>query len=227
MWCVLTEKWQFCETDNGHEISIPAVHAYLERIRRFAKCGESCFVVALIYIDRIVEMRNIAISNLNVHRIVITRWLLCLISMRCIFCIWISLFKCVYCVLAVVYWLPPNSWTICFTTTPTSPSWGILTAEKLAGVGVLDAKCTYVYRCVGVCCLLVAETRTTLDLNLYYLLLLLFYLHLSFPLLLNSSETWSTSRWRCSPNNTLLITVNFETMAIATASNTHCSKRRG
>lgn len=56
----------------------PAVSVleYLERILKFARCSDSCFVVALIYIDRIIETRNIVISNLNVHRILIASILL-------------------------------------------------------------------------------------------------------------------------------------------------------
>jgi hypothetical protein len=47
--------------------------AYLERIYKYARCSDSCFVMALIYIDRLIEFRNIVLTNLNVHRILITR----------------------------------------------------------------------------------------------------------------------------------------------------------
>jgi len=52
------------------------IEAYLERIHKYARCSESCFIVALIYIDRIVELKNFVISNLNVHRVIITAVLL-------------------------------------------------------------------------------------------------------------------------------------------------------
>ena len=35
------------------------VHAYLERIKKYARCSDSCFVVALIYIDRLIETQNV------------------------------------------------------------------------------------------------------------------------------------------------------------------------
>jgi Cyclin len=50
-----------------------SVYAYLERIKRYARCSDSCFVVALIYIDRLIEMRNVVLTSLNVHRLIITR----------------------------------------------------------------------------------------------------------------------------------------------------------
>lgn len=49
-----------------------SILSYLERIGKYAKCSVSCFVVALIYIDRMIEKRNLALSPLNVHRILIT-----------------------------------------------------------------------------------------------------------------------------------------------------------
>jgi hypothetical protein len=50
-----------------------SIQAYLERINKYAKCSPNCFVVALIYIDRLIEMKNIVLTSLNVHRILITR----------------------------------------------------------------------------------------------------------------------------------------------------------
>lgn len=45
---------------------------YLRRISSYAKCSDSCFVIALIYIDRLIESRGVVLTDLNVHRIVIT-----------------------------------------------------------------------------------------------------------------------------------------------------------
>ena len=39
------------------------VHAYLERIKKYARCSDSCFVVALIYIDRLIETQNVSDSD--------------------------------------------------------------------------------------------------------------------------------------------------------------------
>jgi hypothetical protein len=52
-----------------------SIHAYLERIKKYARCSDSCFVVALIYIDRMIEIRNVVLTSLNVHRLIITRYL--------------------------------------------------------------------------------------------------------------------------------------------------------
>lgn len=49
-----------------------SVLGYLERIRKYARCSDACFIVALIYIDRIIEIRNVVLTALNIHRILIT-----------------------------------------------------------------------------------------------------------------------------------------------------------
>lgn len=46
--------------------------AYLERIEKYANCSPSCFVVSLIYIDRLCQRSVMTLSLLNVHRILIT-----------------------------------------------------------------------------------------------------------------------------------------------------------
>lgn len=52
------------------------IQAYLERIDKYAKCSPNCFIIAFIYIDRLMQMRNIVLTSLNVHRILITSILL-------------------------------------------------------------------------------------------------------------------------------------------------------
>jgi len=49
-----------------------AVLAYLERIHKYASCSTECFILALIYIDRLIQRNNFLLSELNVHRVVIT-----------------------------------------------------------------------------------------------------------------------------------------------------------
>ena len=49
---------------------------YLSRIHTYAKCSDSCFVVALIYIDRIIAMHSFRVTALNVHRIFLASILL-------------------------------------------------------------------------------------------------------------------------------------------------------
>ena len=46
------------------------------RIQRFACCSNECFILALIYIDRLIQRNNFLLTELNVHRVVITAILL-------------------------------------------------------------------------------------------------------------------------------------------------------
>ncbi|PFH32443.1 hypothetical protein BESB_017610 [Besnoitia besnoiti] len=46
---------------------------YIERLARFFRCSNECFVLALIYIDRLVRRRaGFTLNKLNVHRLFIT-----------------------------------------------------------------------------------------------------------------------------------------------------------
>jgi hypothetical protein len=46
------------------------------RIHKYASCSNECFVLALIYIDRLIQRNNFLLTDLNVHRVVITAILL-------------------------------------------------------------------------------------------------------------------------------------------------------
>jgi len=46
---------------------------YLERIHKYASCSTECFILALIYIDRLIQENGFTLTPLNVHRVVITR----------------------------------------------------------------------------------------------------------------------------------------------------------
>lgn len=48
----------------------------LERIHKYASCSSECFILALIYIDRLIQRNNFLLTDLNVHRVVITAVLL-------------------------------------------------------------------------------------------------------------------------------------------------------
>jgi len=52
------------------------VEAYLDRVHKYASCSNECFILALIYIDRLIERNNFLLTELNVHRVVITAILL-------------------------------------------------------------------------------------------------------------------------------------------------------
>jgi hypothetical protein len=46
------------------------------RIHKYASCSNECFILALIYIDRLIQSNNFLLTELNVHRVVITAVLL-------------------------------------------------------------------------------------------------------------------------------------------------------
>mmetsp|Transcript_37805 Transcript_37805/g.90440 ORF Transcript_37805/g.90440 Transcript_37805/m.90440 type:complete len:491 (+) Transcript_37805:400-1872(+) len=71
------------EADNSqltkfHALRAPAIGIlqYLERIHKYASCSKECFVLALIYIDRLIQGNNFLLTELNAHRVVITAILL-------------------------------------------------------------------------------------------------------------------------------------------------------
>mmetsp|Transcript_129315 Transcript_129315/g.314169 ORF Transcript_129315/g.314169 Transcript_129315/m.314169 type:complete len:259 (+) Transcript_129315:357-1133(+) len=57
-----------------HALRPPSIgiRDYLERILRYASCSNQCFVLSLVYIDRLIQRNNFVLSSLNVHRIIIT-----------------------------------------------------------------------------------------------------------------------------------------------------------
>jgi len=61
-----------------HALKAPgiSIHQYLERIYKYASCSTECFILALIYIDRLIQKHNFLLTELNVHRVVITSVLL-------------------------------------------------------------------------------------------------------------------------------------------------------
>jgi hypothetical protein len=62
-----------------HCVKVPAmsVHAYLERIRKYFLCSEECFVLALVYLDRVTKTcTSVTLCDLTVHRLVLVAILL-------------------------------------------------------------------------------------------------------------------------------------------------------
>mmetsp|Transcript_11066 Transcript_11066/g.20116 ORF Transcript_11066/g.20116 Transcript_11066/m.20116 type:complete len:221 (+) Transcript_11066:129-791(+) len=58
-----------------HSIRAPnlSVHDYLLRIAKFFQCSHECFVLCLIYIDRIVKLHpEFTMCHLNIHRLLVT-----------------------------------------------------------------------------------------------------------------------------------------------------------
>ncbi|KAM3134033.1 hypothetical protein pb186bvf_013875 [Paramecium bursaria] len=68
-----TNKLDTCVT-KFHSIKIPAIDidAYLFRIAKYSKASEQCFVLALIYLDRIQELNtSIILNSYCIHRFLI------------------------------------------------------------------------------------------------------------------------------------------------------------
>ena len=58
-----------------HALRPPAISIkdYLERVAKYAACSGECFVLALVFIDRIIQSNpKFAVNSLNIHRLVIT-----------------------------------------------------------------------------------------------------------------------------------------------------------
>ncbi|DAZ97977.1 TPA: hypothetical protein N0F65_005135 [Lagenidium giganteum] len=49
-----------------------SIRDYLLRIHKYASCSPECFVLALVYIDRLHQMHGFVLTDLNVHRVVIS-----------------------------------------------------------------------------------------------------------------------------------------------------------
>jgi len=52
-----------------------SVRAYMARIARFAGCSPACYVVAYVYLDRLLRRRRrlaLAVDSYSVHRLLIT-----------------------------------------------------------------------------------------------------------------------------------------------------------
>jgi hypothetical protein len=65
----------FLKFQSSYEPDI-AIFAYLERIRKYSKCSDSCFILMLIYIDRLIEAKGLVINRLNIHRLLITNMMI-------------------------------------------------------------------------------------------------------------------------------------------------------
>lgn len=54
----------------------PHLSVCCNRIYKYSCCSNECFILALIYIDRLIQRNNFLLTELNVHRVVITAILL-------------------------------------------------------------------------------------------------------------------------------------------------------
>ncbi|KAJ9180225.1 hypothetical protein P3X46_008497 [Hevea brasiliensis] len=49
-----------------------SIRLYIERIFKYSKCSNSCFVVAYIYMERFLHKMDAYLTSFNVHRLLIT-----------------------------------------------------------------------------------------------------------------------------------------------------------
>eukprot|EP01098_Paradermamoeba_levis_P009536 TRINITY_DN3986_c0_g1_i1.p1 TRINITY_DN3986_c0_g1~~TRINITY_DN3986_c0_g1_i1.p1 ORF type:complete len:196 (+),score=18.27 TRINITY_DN3986_c0_g1_i1:178-765(+) len=74
----LVSKNDKAENERGtvfHAKKTPSItiKSYLERIFKYSPCSVECFIIALIYIDRLIQNnQQFCLTSLNVHRILLT-----------------------------------------------------------------------------------------------------------------------------------------------------------
>ncbi|XP_076922485.1 cyclin-P3-1-like [Bidens hawaiensis] len=49
-----------------------SIKDYIDRIFKYSQCSPSCFVVAQVYMDRLIQCGNVNLTSLSVHRLLIT-----------------------------------------------------------------------------------------------------------------------------------------------------------
>ena len=85
--CVLTHLVSLKESPSNvgepltvfHAVRVPSVsiHDYLFRIARYFLCSPECFVIALVYIDRVMKKQpDFTVRKLNIHRLIVTSMML-------------------------------------------------------------------------------------------------------------------------------------------------------
>ncbi|GFP82002.1 cyclin-p3-1 [Phtheirospermum japonicum] len=57
-----------------HGLRAPSlsIQQYIDRIFKYSCCSPSCFIIAHIYLDRFIQRSNFCLTNLNIHRLLIT-----------------------------------------------------------------------------------------------------------------------------------------------------------
>jgi hypothetical protein len=61
--------------DRFHSSQVPSIgiQAYIQRLRKYFQCSDECFVLALVYIDRIGKKNeSMAVCDATVHRLLAT-----------------------------------------------------------------------------------------------------------------------------------------------------------
>jgi len=68
-------SFQQNQTTMFHGLKSPgiSIQAYLERVMKYSPCSSECLILALIYVDRVVQQDSrYQINSFNIHRLLIT-----------------------------------------------------------------------------------------------------------------------------------------------------------
>ncbi|KAL4588172.1 hypothetical protein LXL04_001053 [Taraxacum kok-saghyz] len=57
---------------HGSRAPTLTIKEYIDRIFKYSSCSPSCFVVAHVYMDRLIDGGNVNLTSLSVHRLLIT-----------------------------------------------------------------------------------------------------------------------------------------------------------
>jgi hypothetical protein len=66
------QKKEYITIFHGTKAPALGIRQYIDRIFKYSCCSPSCFVVANIYVDKFVQVNNVKLTSLNVHRLFIT-----------------------------------------------------------------------------------------------------------------------------------------------------------
>jgi len=61
-----------CRSFNAQTAPEITIEGYLQRITKYTPCSPECFLIAVIFIDRIILNHNLLLTSFNVHRFIIT-----------------------------------------------------------------------------------------------------------------------------------------------------------
>jgi hypothetical protein len=73
--CARNDRLSHKGVSKFHALRPPAIgiRDYLQRVLKYAACSGECFVLALVYIDRIIQSNpSFVVNSLNIHRLLIT-----------------------------------------------------------------------------------------------------------------------------------------------------------
>ncbi|KAL3538089.1 hypothetical protein ACH5RR_001455 [Cinchona calisaya] len=70
------EKKDVVTIFHGSRAPTLSIRQYIERIFKYANCSPSCFVVAYVYMETFLRRTNGHLTSLNVHRLLITSFML-------------------------------------------------------------------------------------------------------------------------------------------------------